>query len=130
MAKKQGSLLPGEAYKRFTVSTESVMTKEMATTDGRSANEFSDLYVTVSYVGTMRRREGQFSLLLEWVDVDKAGHRVLLPHAVLERIISTHDTVMKEARSTRAKHAMQTRIEQGYVPTFSKKERGSDDTYN
>lgn len=120
MAKRD--LLPDESVKRFTVPTRLLRTRETATLDGRSANELDDLYVTITYTGEIRRRDAQFTLLLEWVDLDEHGHRVLLPHDVLTRIVNVHDRIMDEAKSERAKRSMRTRMDNGYVPTFGKRE--------
>ena len=68
----------------------------------------------------MRRFDGKFTLQLEWVDSYQNGHRVEFPHALVERIIQVHDRIMDEAKSDRAKRAMETRMDRGYIPNFSK----------
>ena len=122
MSKKEDSLklLPGEAVKQFTVRTQDPLTKEPVTTDGRRVSEMRDMHSTVSYVGTLRRIDGRFSLLLEWVDLDKTGHRVLLPHDVVQRIVDVHGRIMAEARSERSKRTMESRMAKGFVPNFAK----------
>ena len=117
----RAGLLPGETVKHFTVQVEDIRLRDQRTSDGRSANYIYDLFQTFTYVGTLRRRDGLFSLLLEWVDIDDKGHRVLLPHEVVTRICDVHERVMAEARSERAKQAMQTRRRNGYVPSFPPK---------
>jgi hypothetical protein len=113
-------LLPGEIVKQFTVRTQDPLTREPVTTDGRRVTELHDFTTTVSYVGTVRRTDGKFTLLLEWVDLDKTGHRVQLPHEVVQRVIDVHGRVMAEARSERSKRTMEARIRKGYVPHFAK----------
>ena len=119
MTERQGHI-PGDAQKRFTVSTEVLRIRDAVSADGRSSSESDDFYLTVNYVGTMRRRDSRFTLQLEWVDQDQRGLRVVLPHEVVERIISVHDRIMTDAKSERAKRAMTTRISRGYVPTFGR----------
>ena len=113
-------LLPGAAVKQFTVRTQDLLTKEPVTTDGRGVSEMRDMHSTVSYVGTLRRTDGRFSLLLEWVDLDKTGHRVLLPHDVVQRIVDVHGRIMSNARSDRSRRTMESRMAKGYVPTFAR----------
>lgn len=123
---KRSSGLPGEYVKKFTVTDTKLKLKEQTTVDGihnpdglfdSGGNVF---YQDVSYMGTMRRLDGRFTLQLEWVDIDQGGHRVELPHVLVERIIQVHDRIMDEAKSDRAKRAMETRISRGYIPNFSK----------
>ena len=113
-------LLPGEAVKQVTGRTQDPLTREPVTTDGRRVSELHDMHTTVSYVGTLRRTDGRFSLLLEWVDLDKTGHRVLLPHDVVQRIVDVHGRIMSNARSDRSRRTMESRMAKGYVPTFAR----------
>ena len=118
MTARQGHI-PGDAEKVFRVATEVLRIRDAASLDGRNGSQEGDFFLTVNYVGTMRRRDNRFQLQLEWVDVEQEGHRVVLPHEVVTRIISVHDRIMTEAKSERAKRAMETRISRGYVPTFA-----------
>jgi hypothetical protein len=124
MAERQGSV-PGDAEKVFRVATEILRINDAASIDGRKQSQAGDFYLTVNYVGTMRRRDSRFTLQLEWVDPDQKGHRVVLPHEVVTRIISVHDRIMDDAKSERAKRAMSTRISRGYVPTFGRTEESN-----
>ena len=123
---KRSTGLPGEYVKQFTVTDTKLKLREKTTIDGLHNpdglfdSEENALYVDISYVGVMRRLDGKFTLQLEWVGLDERGHRVQLPHVLVERIIQVHDRIMDEAKSDRAKRAMETRISRGYIPNFSK----------
>ena len=123
---KRSAGLPGEYVKKFTVTDTKFKLRDHTTVDGLhnpdglldgSGNVF---YHDISYVGVMRRFDGKFTLQLEWVDSYQNGHRVEFPHALVERIIQVHDRIMDEAKSDRAKRAMETRMDRGYIPNFSK----------
>jgi len=123
---KRSSGLPGEYVKKFTVTDTKFKLRDHTTVDGLhnpdglldgSGNVF---WHDISYVGVMRRLDGKFTLQLEWVDSYQNGHRVEFPHALVERIIQVHDRIMDEAKSDRAKRAMETRMDRGYIPNFSK----------
>ena len=124
MAERQGSV-PGDAEKVFRVATEILRINDAASIDGRNGSQAGDFYLSVNYVGTMRRRDSRFTLQLEWVDPDQQGHRVVLPHEVVTRIISVHDRIMDDAKSERAKRAMNTRISRGYVPPIGRTEESN-----
>jgi len=123
---KRSSGLPGEYVKKFTVTDTKFKLRDHTTVDGLhnpdglldgSGNVF---YHDISYVGVMRRLDGKFTLQLEWVDSYQNGHRVEFPHALVERIIQVHDRIVDEAKSDRSKRAMETRMDRGYIPNFSK----------
>ena len=123
---KRSSGLPGEYVKKFTVTDTKFKLRDHTTVDGLhnpdglldgSGNVF---WHDISYVGVMRRLDGKFTLQLEWVDSYQNGHRVEFPHALVERIIQVHDRIMDEAKSDRSKRAMETRMDRGYIPNFSK----------
>ena len=123
---KRSAGLPGEYVKKFTVTDTKFKLRDHTTVDGLhnpdglldgSGNVF---WHDISYVGVMRRFDRKFTLQLEWVDSYQNGHRVEFPHALVERIIQVHDRIMDEAKSDRAKRAMETRMDRGYIPNFSK----------
>jgi len=123
---KRSSGLPGEYVKKFTVTDTKFKLRDHTTVDGLhnpdglldgSGNVF---WHDISYVGVMRRLDGKFTLQLEWVDSYQNGHRVEFPHALVERIIQVHDRIVDEAKSDRSKRAMETRMDRGYIPNFSK----------
>ena len=39
-------------------------------------------------MGDLERLDGRWALVLQWVDLDNEGHRIMLPHEVLERLLS------------------------------------------
>ena len=123
---KRSTGLPGEYVKKFTVTDTKFKLRDHTTVDGLhnpdglldgSGNVF---WHDISYVGVMRRLDGKFTLQLEWVDSYQNGHRVEFPHALVERIIQVHDRIVDEAKSDRSKRAMETRMNRGYIPNFSK----------
>ena len=123
---KRSAGLPGEYVKKFTVTDTKFKLRDHTTVDGLhnpdglldgSGNVF---WHDISYVGVMRRLDGKFTLQLEWVDSYQNGHRVEFPHALVERIIQVHDRIVDEAKSDRSKRAMETRMNRGYIPNFSK----------
>jgi len=123
------TVLPGEIVKRFTVTTEKVYRgTDPVTIDG---NHYPDMLTgemvrLQSYVGVLRRRDSRFSLHLEWVDVEGKGHRVELPHELVERIVGVRNRIIDEAISDRAVRAMETRMKNGYIPTFAKRKMEKD----
>ena len=123
---KRSAGLPGEYVKKFTVTDTKFKLRDHTTVDGLhnpdglldgSGNVF---WHDISYVGVMRRLDGKFTLQLEWVDSYQNGHRVEFPHALVERIIQVHDRIVDEAKADRSKRAMETRMNRGYIPNFSK----------
>ena len=59
MAERQGSV-PGDAEKVFRVATEILRINDAASIDGRNGSQAGDFYLSVNYVGTMRRRDSRF----------------------------------------------------------------------
>ena len=116
--------------KRFTVTTEKVYRgTDPVTIDG---NHYPDMLTgemvrLQSYVGVLRRRDSRFSLHLEWVDVEGKGHRVELPHELVERIVGVRNRIIDEAISDRAVRAMETRMRNGYIPTFAKRKQEEEE---
>ncbi|MFA5379937.1 MAG: hypothetical protein WC455_29525 [Dehalococcoidia bacterium] len=45
----------------------------------------------------------------EWVDPDGEGHRVVLPHAVVDGVLQRAASIMAQARKERAQHGADTR---------------------
>ena len=89
--------------------------------DGRSAHDFNDTDWTDAtvYNGVMDRRDGRFQLQMQWVDVNNEGHRVILPHQVVEAINRAHKTIIKRSLSNRGRKGHETRVADGTVhPIF------------
>ena len=105
--------LPGHYKRRFTVSSGYVSRGTPETDDGRPIDTVGDLLDAVTYVGDLERLDGRWALVLQWVDKGGDGHRFLIPHEVIERIITHTERIRAEARSDRAQNAAQTRREKG-----------------
>ena len=113
--------LPNEIVKNFRATTTIVRTQRPATLDSLSYPQMDlELTTEVHYMGTLKRLDGNFTLHLEWVDVEGGGHRVELPHAVVMAITSAKDRITAQARSEGAKKAVATKLANGWVPTFQK----------
>ena len=112
-------LFPGEQVKRFAVDVPRVRVKDAKTDDGQRAERDFDMLHSITYKGQLRRLDGQMTLLLEWVDFDGEGHRLSLPHQVVQRIVDVRERMMDQAKSDRSRRIMQKRIAQGYVPSFA-----------
>ena len=103
--------LPGHYVKPFTVQAETV--GKPATDDGRPVNrwEVDTLLDKITYTGALQRLDGRWALVVEWVDMERSGHRIALPHELVERVLTLADRIKGEARSDRAKAAAETRRE-------------------
>jgi hypothetical protein len=66
---------------------------------------------TVTYNGTLGRLDGRYTLLLEWVNLENVGVRVVLPHEVVKSFIAAERRLAKQARKSRAKRGYETRLE-------------------
>ena len=56
-----------------------------------------------------RSLDREWSLYLEWVDLDGEGHRLVLPNAVVNGILQRAESIMAECRRDRAATAARTR---------------------
>jgi hypothetical protein len=56
-----------------------------------------------------RGDDRQWTLYLEWVDLDGEGHRIVLPHAVVQGVLQRANSIIAECRRDRAQHGAQTR---------------------
>ena len=113
--------LPGEIVKHFRATTTIVRTQRPATLDSMSFPQMDvELTTEIHYLGTLKRLDGNFTLHLEWVDVEGGGHRVELPHEVVNAITSAKDRITAQARSEGAQKAVATKKANGWVPTFQK----------
>lgn len=57
----------------------------------------------------LRDSDRQWSLYVEWVDLDGEGHRVVLPHEVVSGILQRAASIIAQARKERAQRGAQTR---------------------
>ena len=102
-------LLPGEMRKKFTVYVEDLRTRNQKTDDGRPVEADLDFTQYQTYTGMLRRLDGKFTLLIEYVDRDGVGHRFALPDEVVRRVNQVYERCMADARSERALNAAHTR---------------------
>ena len=56
-----------------------------------------------------RSDERQWSLYVEWVDLDGEGHRLILPHEVINGVLQRANSIIAECRKDRAMHGARTR---------------------
>tara|TARA_Y100000310_G_C20103417_1_gene543813 strand:- start:98 stop:427 length:330 start_codon:yes stop_codon:yes gene_type:complete len=93
--------------------------KQARGVDGRQAKEWFDegsFEQSITYNGILTRLDGRWTLELQWVDLDNAGHRIVLPNKVVEAIRSGYERVIDQSNSEGARKAAQTRRESGLVP--------------
>ena len=96
---------PGQYRKQFRVDVPFVTGEPTKLDDDmpkQSLEDFEDLAKTVTYNGDLSRFDGQWSLLLQWVDLKGNGHRVILPHGVIDRIIRNSKAIIDMANRDRA----------------------------
>ena len=105
--------LPGQYSSSFRVSVPVATGKEVKDDSGMRVSGFNaaDLLEQVTYVGDLERLDGRWTLVLQWVDLDNDGHRFLIPHEVVERILTHADNILARARSDRSLNAAATRRE-------------------
>lgn len=56
-----------------------------------------------------RSDERQWTLYLEWVDLDGEGHRIVLPHGVVQAVLQRANSIIADCRKDRALKGAQTR---------------------
>lgn len=106
---------------RFNVEVKDFGMKAKAN-DGRPVHDLGDpdWHDSTIYNGIMERRDGKFQLQMQWVDLENNGHRIVLPHQVVEAIARSHRSIIKDSKSEGAKKAAETRAEKGIVPFAEK----------
>lgn len=57
----------------------------------------------------LRDDDRQWTLYVEWVDLDGEGHRVVLPHELVQGILQRAASIIAQARKERAQRGAQTR---------------------
>ena len=117
MVKKRKTLGEDHFQSRFNVEVKDLGMKTKGD-DRRLVNDWdhSDWYDSTIYNGILNRRDGNFQLQMQWVDVNNDGHKIVLPHQVVEAIIRAYQSVLKQSKSSRASKAYRTRLENGTVP--------------
>ena len=56
-----------------------------------------------------RSEDRQWTLYLEWVDLNGEGHRIILPHEVVQGTLQRANSIIAECRRDRAQRGAQTR---------------------
>lgn len=56
-----------------------------------------------------RSDDRQWALYLEWVDIDGEGHRLILPHEVVQGTLQRANSIIAECRRERAQRGARTR---------------------
>jgi len=56
-----------------------------------------------------RSDERKWSLYVEWVDLEGDGHRIVLPHEVVQGVLQRANSIIAECRKDRAKAGAETR---------------------
>lgn len=56
-----------------------------------------------------RSDDRQWTCYLEWVDLDGEGHRIVLPHTVVQGVLQRANSIIAECRRDRAQHGARTR---------------------
>ena len=106
----------GRYKKQFRVTHTVPTAKQAQTTDDMPVQDWmrgDELTQTITYIGDIERWDAKWKVVLQWVDLDERGHRIVLPHGVVERIITHADKIMELARSDRSRTAATTRRENG-----------------
>jgi len=87
----------------FLITTPGKLRKGVAR-QGNAMEGFTDYNLKL-----FRSDDRQWSLYLEWVDMDGEGHRLVLPHAVVQGILQRANSIIAECRRERAQRAVITR---------------------
>ena len=69
-----------------------------------------------------RGDDRKWALYLEWVDLDGEGHRVVLPHEVVQGVLQRANSIIAQARKERAQRGAETRRRNQNQPVESKVE--------
>lgn len=103
---------PGQYRKQFRVDVPFVTGEQTKLDDNmpkQVLEDFDDLEKTVTYNGDLSRFDGRWSLLLQWVGLDGDGHRLIIPHAVIDHILRNSKAIIDMANKDRAARAAETR---------------------
>ena len=105
--------LPGQYRGQFRVDVAVITAQEVKDDSGMRIRglQAADLMEQVSYMGDIERLDGRWTMVLQWVDLKGGGHRILVPHEVMQRVIAHTDRIREQARSDRARSAAVTRRE-------------------
>ena len=124
--------LPGQFTTRFNAIVTEPSPRQAQGADGRQLHQWHEagsMEHTTTYNGVLTRLDGQWMLELQWVDVQNQGHRVILPHKVVQAIRSGYERVINQSNSEGARKAALTRREAGLVPFQPKNKQQRDFGY-
>lgn len=57
----------------------------------------------------LRDADREWTLYVEWVDLDGEGHRVVLPHEAMQGILQRASSIIAQARKERSQRGVETR---------------------
>lgn len=57
----------------------------------------------------LRDADREWTLYVEWVDLDGEGHRVVFPHELVQGILQRASSIIAQARKERSQHGVLTR---------------------
>jgi hypothetical protein len=57
----------------------------------------------------LRNTDREWTLYVEWVDLDGEGHRVVLPHSVVQGVLQRAHSIIAQCRKERAQRGVATR---------------------
>lgn len=120
MARRQR--LPGQYHTTFRVDVSEPGVSRGD--DGRTQQEWFEaggMMATTTYIGDLERVDGRWSLAIQWIDSTNTAHKYFMPHELVTALKSAMERVTKRSLSDRAKHAAQTRQDNGIVP-FERRE--------
>jgi len=87
----------------FLIDTPGMLRKGVAR-HGDSLRGFVDYNIKL-----FRSVDRQWALYLEWVDLDGEGHRLVLPHEVMQGVLQRANSIIAQARKERAQRGVATR---------------------
>jgi len=120
--------LPGQYVARFNTVVTEPSAKQTKGIDGRPTREWFEadsMNQSVIYNGSLQRLDSRYTLEMSWVDLDNTGHRIVLPHKVVEAIRSAIDRIIDQSNSEGARKAAMTRKEAGVIPFQPKSSKTS-----
>ena len=120
--------LPGQYVARFNTVVTEPSAKQARGVDGRPSHEWFEtdsINQSVTYNGSLQRLDSRYTLEMSWVDLDNTGHRIVLPHKVVEAIRSAIERIIDQSNSDGARKAAMTRKEAGVVPFQPKSSEAS-----
>lgn len=100
-----GTAKTGEVKRSFDflITTPGMLRKGVAR-HGNAIQGFTDYNLKL-----FRSDDRQWALYLEWVDLYGDGHRIVLPHEVVQAVLQRASSIIAQARRERSQRGVQTR---------------------